>query len=329
MAEEKHHEKKSSMVETIKNLHFWQKVSIVLVILLAFSIFTNGFRIGFGKDSVGKDVETYLNDYLLAGQGVTATVKDVTEEKGLYKISLDVGGKVFDSYVTKDGSLLFPSVVDMTQKPDLTGTTTETPQEIPKTNKPIVKAYIFSYCPYGSQFIKAMLPVYDLLKNKADIQVIAIGAMHGEFEKIESLRQICVEKNYGKDKLWAYYNKFYSDISIGNCKGDATCLSPLLEKLFSGLSIDSKKIETCMTKDAPGIYDTQGAEAKQNGISGSPTFSVNDVQSQVSRIPDSIKEAVCSGFTTAPSECSKTLSTQSPSAGFGSATSTTSSSSSC
>ena len=322
------HEKKSSINESIKKMTFWQKVSVVLVLLLIVSIFTNGFRIGSGKGSISKNVEDYLNTYVLAGQGMTAKVTGISEANGLYKITLNVSGRSFDTYVTKDGKLLFPSTIDLTQTPTAsTATTTQTPAKIPKTDKPTVKAYIFSYCPYGSQFIKAMLPVYNLLKNKADIQVIAIGAMHGEFEHTESLRQICIEKNYGKDKLWAYYNQFYTSSDIGNCKGDDTCLSPLLAKIFSGLSIDSKKIETCMTNDAPSIYDAQGAEASQNGVSGSPTFSVNDAESQVSRTADAIKQAICSGFTTSPSECSQTLSTTSPGAGFGGSTGTSSSSS--
>ncbi|MBU0962941.1 MAG: hypothetical protein KKD48_03495 [Nanoarchaeota archaeon] len=333
MAEEKHHhkeehkheEKKDSFIESLKKLNFWQKISIVLAVLLIFSVFTNGFKINSGKDVIAAKVVDFVNTNILAAQGVEATIISTTEKNGLYLLKLDLNGQELDTYITKDGKLLFPSAIDLTQTQ--TGQTPVQQKDIPKTDKPIVKAYIYSYCPYGSQFIKAMLPVYDLLKNKADIQVVAIGAMHGEFEKIESLRQICIEKNYGKDKLWAYYNKFYANTDIGNCNGDDKCLSPLLTKVFSGLSIDSKKIDGCMLNDAPDIYNAQGAEASQNGVTGSPTFSVNDVQSQVSRIPDSIKQVVCSGFISSPSECSKTLSTQSPSAGFGGSTGTNSNSS--
>ena len=129
MAEEKHHHKeeehhKEVPKEISLKLDNWQVITIILVILLIASILTSGFRFGFGKDKVGEDAVKYLNAYVLAGQGIEAKLNGVTEENGLLKLKLDVGGKQFDSYVTNDGKFLFPSAIDLSIKP-ITSTSTE------------------------------------------------------------------------------------------------------------------------------------------------------------------------------------------------------------
>jgi hypothetical protein len=194
-----------------------------------------------------------------------------------------------------------------------------------------VRAFVFAYCPYGLQFEKALFPVYDLLSKKADIKIMAIGAMHGEFEHTESLRQISIQSIYGADKLIAYLKEFDASTDISACNGDAACLNKYLPAIYKKLSIDQTKVEKYMVSDAPKLYDAQGAAAQQLGISGSPTFVVNGVQVQVSRTPDAIKEAICNAYNNPPSECNKTLSTAATTAGFGSSTSgsSTASAASC
>ena len=107
------------------------------------------------------------------------------------------------------------------------------------------------------------------------------------------------------------------DTSIGNCRGEANCVDPLLDNLMANLSIDKDKIAKCMVSDALSLYDTQVAKAQAAGISGSPTFVINGAQVQVSRSPEAVKAAICNAFTTAPSECSQTLSTAQASPSFG------------
>ena len=148
--------------------------------------------------------------------------------------------------------------------------------------------------------------------------------MHGEFEHVESLRQLCIQKLYGKDKLWSYLKSFDTDTNIGNCQGTATCVDPLIQKIYTSLSMDKAKIETCMANDAPALYDADGQTAASLGISGSPGFVINGVESQVDRTPEAIKTAICNAFTTKPTECSTTLSTTAATAGFGASAGTSS-----
>jgi hypothetical protein len=207
---------------------------------------------------------------------------------------------------------------------ELETTQKETPKEVPKSDKPVVEAFIFSYCPYGTQFEKALIPVYSMLKLKADFNIVAIGAMHGEYEKTESLRQIAIEKLYGKDKFFTYLKLFNENANIGNCRGDAACIDKVLAVIYAQTSIDKKKVEDYMKTEALKIYTEQNARAQSLGISGSPTFVINGAEVQVSRTADAIKTAVCSAFNTAPADCSKVISKESPSPGFGTSTSSAS-----
>ena len=141
--------------------------------------------------------------------------------------------------------------------------------------------------------------------------------MHGEFEHVESLRQICIENNYGRDKLFSYLKQFDTNSSIGACSGEDNCVNPLIQNIFVNLSINKTKIDNCMAKDAEAIYQADETVASNMGISGSPTFVVNGVQVDTSRDSASILKTICSSFKTQPSECSTELSTDNPSAGFG------------
>ncbi|KPJ71632.1 hypothetical protein AMJ50_01350 [Parcubacteria bacterium DG_74_3] len=54
----------------------------------------------------------YINQNLLT-QGLIASLVDVKEENGVYKIHLKIGEEEYDSYVTKDGKILFPEGYDL------------------------------------------------------------------------------------------------------------------------------------------------------------------------------------------------------------------------
>ncbi len=258
-------------------------------------------------------------------QGTDAKLVRVDKKDSLFEVVLSMQGKEVPVYVTLDGKNLATGLIPLTNQPVMgnnaantnTNTNTNTPKDAPKADKPIVEAFVFSYCPYGLQFEKALFPVYDLLKNKADINIVYIGAMHGEFEHVESLRQISILKLYDKDKLFAYLKEFDTNTNIGSCSGDATCLDKYLPAIYTKLGIDKAKIEAYMANSAEKIYQDDQARASQLGIGGSPTFVINGVQVQVNRSPDAIEKAVCNAFTTSPSECSETLSTTAASPGFG------------
>jgi len=304
----------------------WIAVSIVLgimfIVLLIMTLKGESTVVSSKTISADK-AGTSLIDYLNAQTGGGVSYISSKDIGNLYEITVSYQGQDIPVYITKDGKYFVQGATSLTNEPVMgnniknSNANTDTPQDAQKSDKPVVEAFIFSYCPYGLQFEKALFPAYDLLKDKVNFKIVAIGAMHGEFERIETLRQISIEELYGKDKLFSYLKEFDINNDIGSCSGEDTCLNKYLPAIYTKLGIDKTKVENYMKASAPAIYDEQNARANELGVSGSPTFVINGVQVQVSRSPDAIKNAVCSAFNTEPSECSQTLSTSSANPGFG------------
>ncbi|MBI4653311.1 thioredoxin family protein [Candidatus Kuenenbacteria bacterium] len=65
----------------------------------------------------------YINKNVL-GEKATAEITNISKDRDLYKIKLKIQANEYDSYISKDGSLLFPQVVDLNasttpeEKPD-------------------------------------------------------------------------------------------------------------------------------------------------------------------------------------------------------------------
>lgn len=298
-------------------------VAVILIILV--------MRGGGGSSSVSIDKAGQSSVDLIGKVfGVTLAYDGGQELNGVYVLNFTLGNQSLQLESTKDFSFLsLPNgqwlrVADYANAPKANASSNPSSsssaaaqEPVTKSDKPTVEAFVFSYCPYGLQFEKALFPAYDLLKNKADIKIVYIGAMHGPFEETESLRQLAILKNYGEDKLMAYLKLFDTNSSIGSCSGDSACLSPYLDSIFKQLGIDSAKINADMNSTSPSSYQTDEARASQLGVSGSPTFVINGAEVSVNRTPAAIEAAICSAFNTAPAECSQTLSTAATSPGFG------------
>lgn len=302
--------------KNFKKINLWMIASIILVIaLVAVAVWPDGVS----ETKAGDILINTLNTK--TGGGVT--LKAIEDQGSLYEATVIYQGQEIPIYVTRAGDYVVYQAEKVTSSDASVDTNTasdvQVQTEVVKSDKPVVEAFVFTYCPYGLQFQKALAPVYDLLKDKADINLVQIGAMHGEHEKIEAERQLCIQREYGKDKLWAYVNLFQVNTTIGACSSDAACKKPLVEALMTQVGIDAAKIDSCIETDGEDLYDADGARASSLGISGSPTFVINGAEVQVSRTPEAIKTAVCDAFTdeSKPSECSQTLSTSAMVAGFG------------
>ena len=277
------------------------------------------------KDKAGSDVINYINTYLLKN-GFKASLDSISDEGWVYQMNLSISGpqgkNTYTSYVTKDGKLLFVSAIDLTYKPKKPQNQAE-PTEIPKREKPDVKLFVMSYCPYGLQAEKAFLPVYKLLKDKADMTVNFVSyAMHGKKELDENLRQYCIQLEQG-DKYYDYLSCFaggsgnYSKC-LEEAKIDKTKLNSCMER------VDKEYNITEMYNDrstwASGRFPLFNVEADLNtkyGVRGSPTLVINDKVVSINRSPEAYKEAICSAFTSPPEECKQNLSESAASPGFG------------
>jgi len=303
----------------IKKTKIWMIASIVLAVLFVAAL---GFAIkgtkGIGEKAAGEKVTEFFKTY----QDLDITVDNVQAVSGMYKISVSANGQKGDIYVSKDGNYL-GSMTDLEKLSAQSNTETEqTTPEVTKSDKPKVELFIMSYCPYGTQTQKALIPAWELLGSKADISVKFVDyAMHGEKEVYENLRQYCIQKEQS-GKYIAYLKCFLQDGNYSNCVATAKLDSAKLDKCMN--ATDKEFAITANLKDqskwVSGRYPQFNIDADLNtkyGVQGSPTMVINGAQVNVGRSPDAVKTAICTAFNTAPSECSTALSTTQESAGFG------------
>ena len=309
----------------MKNLY---KLILTAILVAGISIFGTYFYLTRTKEKflspqeAAQNAINYINENLLQ-KGVTASLVDVVEENGLYKFRLKVGEQEFVSFVTKDGKILFPEEgINIEKKLTQEETPTST-QEIQKTDKPDVKLFVMSYCPYGLEMEKSYLPVYNLLKEKAEIGVYFVNyIMHEKKEIDENLRQYCIQKEQ-KEKYYDYLGCFVKEGKFDDCLSqaqiDKTKMESCISKTDEQYKITSQYNDksTWLNGNYPkfDVYDDLN---KKYGVQGSPTIVVNDAVVDVSpRSPEKFKEVICQAFNSPPEECSQTLPDTTFSPGFG------------
>lgn len=291
------------------------------------------FKSGVSGQETAEMAIKYINDNFLT-QDNAASLVSVVDVGDVLKIRLKVGGQEYDSYVTKDGALLFPEGYNLNAT-SAQGSEENTTAEVEKRDTPDVKLFIMSYCPYGLQAQKMFLPVYDLLKDKANMGIYFVDyVMHDKKEIDENLNQYCIQKN---EK-----NKFSNYLSCFVQSGDS-------QKCLAEVGIDQAKLSSCISEtDAQyqiySQYDDKStwlngtypkfdinADLNENyGVGGSPTIVINDKIVNVSpRSPEKFKEIICSAFSSAPAECSQVLSGDAASAGIGGGTDNSDSNGGC
>ncbi|MBR9680104.1 MAG: hypothetical protein GOU99_03590, partial [Candidatus Altiarchaeota archaeon] len=238
----------------------------------------------------------------------------------VYQVTTEYQGNQIPVFATKDGKYLSLELLDMAQQIQQTPNTATL--QIETRDTPVAHAFVMSYCPYGLQFLKAYVPVMELLGDKADIQVNFVSyAMHGEKELIENNRMYCIQAEQPElftDYLRCFIAEGKSDecrVSVGI---DQTALDTCIAELDAQYNITG--LYNDQTTWSGGRYPQYPVEAQLNAqysVGGSPTFVLNDVSVSVTRTPEGIKQAICAGFTDPPAECYQTLSTAAEAAGLG------------
>jgi len=332
MAKETEENKKGLTVK-IPKLNLWMIATVILAGALAF-VLAGGWTLTgqvvspdgstgtlTPEEAANKAIDWISSYYKAGGADITITLVDSSEtENGIYQFTVKLSSSQGDSeqnlYVTKDGKLFIPQVIETEELiPEQQQPQT---QEVPKTDKPDVHAFVMSYCPYGLQFMKAYIPAIELLGEKANLELNFVHyLMHGEKEMIENTRMYCIQKEQ-KDKFTDYLRCFVES-------GDA-------EKCISDVGIDKSSLETCIQETDEEFEITKNFEesgetyppymvdavlAQQYGVSGSPTFVVNGQTVSVNRSPEAIKQAICSAFNNPPEECNQKLSETAEQPGIG------------
>jgi len=276
-----------------------------------------------GNDAGAKAVD-YINKYLLQA-GYNANLVNVNESNGIYAIEINItgstGSTIYPSYVTKDGGLLFVSSVDLTQTPEAeTETPAETTTTVQKTDKPNVKMFVMSYCPFGEQAENGLGPaieavgidkisfephfvIYDNYQgggpNYCFDNESKYCSMHGINELREDIRQMVIWK-YWPDKWWAYVNKVNTDTSTSD-----------IESKWSGIAtsvgLNPTEIQQKFDSEALTLLASEAALNAKYSVRGSPTILINDAQYSGGRTAAAFQSGICGAFNTPPAGCGETL----------------------
>lgn len=285
------------------------------------------------SEAEAKEVsESFINKNLIPpGSDQKAEVESITAEGGLYLVSVNVGGQKIDSYITKDGKKFFPQAMSMEEQEDRpdadtadAGQNAQQPSATVDTKKetPTVDLFVMSYCPYGTQMQKAMLPVAETLGDKIDFDLQFVDyLMHGEKEMDENLNQYCIQKEQ-PGKLFAYLECFLESEESESCMDQVGVDSAGIDSCAKAADQEYKLTEKFNDKSThKGNYppfDVDKEANKEYGVSGSPTLVINGEKIQSSRNPAALLDTVCSGFENEPEECEQQLPSSTPSPGFGS-----------
>jgi glutaredoxin len=266
-----------------------------------------------GKNEISEKVVSFVNSNFFSSQGQTASIISLIEENGIYKIELKVGENQFPAFATKNGKYLFPEAIDMMPKI----------AEIPKSEKPNLKLFVMSFCPYGTQAEETLYPLLSLLKGKIDFELAYIiseangefSSLHGNDELNQDVRELCVAK-YFPEKSLEFIHKINNSCTLENIN---TCWRDSANEL----EIDLNKIESCLKDESQEILNNQLVLNKQEftvqdvskhdsqekiSVYSSPTLIINDIVYDGSRALEGYQNAVCSAFTKQPKECGEKLS---------------------
>ncbi|MCF7846702.1 MAG: hypothetical protein K9M51_01390 [Candidatus Gracilibacteria bacterium] len=279
------------------------------------------------EDEAKTAAEDFINTALMPA-GQTATVKEVTEyDQDIYRITVDAAGKEIVSFLSEDGAMFFPQVMDVaevTAQKEAQAQAAEQAKEVEladleKKEVPHVELFVMSHCPFGTQMMKGFLPVAATLGDKIDFDLKYVNyAMHGEKELREQMYQTCISQEY-RENLEEYLTCFLTDDDGPGCREEMdldleACVAALDEEydIMAGFEDKSTWVNDRFPK-----FLVHNEENETYGVRGSPTFVLNGKVMQAARDPQSLLDTVCQGFTDAPEECDKELPSVAPAPGFG------------
>lgn len=298
-------ETKNSKMKLKFNKPFWITstfvLAAVLIVIAAYSL-TGSSQISESEAS------QKLMDFA-ESQGAQLEVLEVNDRGSLYEVVVTINGQEGPLYITKDGKNFVSAVVPLTgQATQNTNTNTQTETNVPQTESPEVGLFIWSYCPYGVTALGPFAEVAKLLGDSANFKVYMYYAGHGAFEEQQNKIQACIQDLDYKTEYWNYATTFSNEI-YEKCYGDIDCDMTESISLMKKVGIDSEKVLECVNNKGDSLLESDFNAAKTVGVTGSPSLVINNVKTNVARNAEAYKGAVCSAFTSAPSDCDEALST--------------------
>jgi protein-disulfide isomerase len=270
-----------------KRATFWKVSTVVLLVLLILVIYSEGIPTGLSvaeDDEVIENSIAFINENLLMGMA-EAELLDVSLDKGMYKLELSVEGSTgliqeFTSYVTKDGNLLFPSAIDMSEYETIGETEeeellpVEELVEVDTTNDPFVgpedaAVTIVEFsdfeCPFCSRAYETVNEVKELYGD--DVKVVFKNfplSFHDNAQKAAEASECA----FDQDMFWEMHDMLFEN-------QDALTVEDL-KAYAEELGMDTETFNECLDSGAKEEAVEEDFNAgTEVGVTGTPAFFIN------------------------------------------------------
>lgn len=273
-------------------------------------------------EAIKQKTEKFIKENLVQ-PGTEITITDFVKENNLYKLTASVGKQSIVAYVTEDGKNFFPQAIDMDKKSDAAaapGGAAAAAEASVKKDVPDVELFVMSYCPYGVQAEKGILPVVQKLGSKINFNVKFVDyTLHGKKEFDENLNQYCIEKEE-PSKYNDYLACFTKEGDSAKCATSTKINSAKVTSCISATDKQFKLTENFSASGQTSPFNIQKDLNDKYGVKGSPTLVVNGQTLDAGRDSASLLKTICSGFGNQPEECKSALPSDTPTPGFGTGT---------
>lgn len=216
----------------------------------------------------GEKAINFINQNILQGQAV-ASLTNIIEEEGFYKLTVDINGQEITAYVTRDGKFLFPEAINLDEQPPSSNLPVEGDPVLGNPDAPVTIIEFSEFqCPFCGRYASETFP--QIKKDYVDTGKVKIVfknfplPSHDKAQKAAEAGECAFEQG----KFWEYGEKLFENqqaLEIDN-----------LKQYAQDLGLNSGQFNSCLDS---GKYQEEVGEDLQEGqnvgVSGTPTFFIN------------------------------------------------------
>ena len=264
-----------------------KKIENIVIAVLAVAVvglaYLNFGSVGkvLSADVAAKNAISFINSNLLEPGMEAELVGDVEKERGLYKIKLKIGDQEISSYVTEDGTMLFPQEgIDLTDSAE--GDTQSSPENSPQVSAPtydenshirgeldapvtIVEFSDFQ-CSFCARFHDTMKQVVENYPTQVKwvYRHFPLDSRHPMARGAAEASECASDQ----DKFWEYTDGLYA--------GQSEINSGFLLKLAVQLKLDTEEFDECLSSGKyADIVEADYQDGIASGVTGTPGSFIN------------------------------------------------------
>lgn len=271
-------------------------VLAVAVIALAYMQFGTSTPSSLSAEDASKTALSFINEYMLEPGTEAELVGTAVSDKGLYKFFINLEGEEISSYITKDGTMLFPQGgIDLTEVNASEGTPydslevqaityDENSNIIGEFTAPITIVEFSDFqCSFCAKFHNIMKEVMDAYPTQ-----VKVVYKHFPLDSIHPYARVAAEASEcaaEQGKFWEYADGLYANQSKINLI--------FLGELATDISLDADQFNECV--DGGKYVDKVEADYQEGitaGVTGTPGSFINGESLGGAASFESVKSAI-------------------------------------